>query len=134
MRKGINVGAIILVVFLQQVSGFIWYSPFAFGKLWMAAIGKDTEALKLNGAKPYIVSIIGSILMCYVVAKVVSSFEARGFLSGIKVGFLLWIGLVLPVIGVSYFFAAQPFSLIWIDGGYALLNILLAGGILAEIK
>ncbi len=135
MKGGrVSTGGIAVVVLIQQFVGFIWYSPFLFGNLWLDHIGKSVEVLKRAGLMPYLISTLGAILLCYILSKLIYAADARTANEGLKLGFLCWLGFVLPATAVHYVFAGQSLELILIDSGHFLVNLCLAGTTLAAMR
>lgn len=135
MKGGkVSTGGIAVVVLIQQFVGFVWYSPFLFGNLWLDHVGKSIDVLKRAGFIPYLISILGAILLCYILSKLIYAAEVRTANEGLKLGFFCWLGFVLPAIVILYAFAGRSPELISIDSGYFLVNFCLAGTILAAMR
>lgn len=129
-----NIGAIIFTVFLQQILGALWYSPYLFGNKWLTLIGKDIETLKASGATPYIVSIVAYLIICIVFIFILHSTNTKKAVPGAKLGFLLWLGFIFPCMAINYTFQGQPVDLLLIDSGHFLFGTLIAGGVLGELS
>ncbi len=135
MKGGrVSVGGIAVVVLIQQLVGFVWYSPSLFGKMWLDHVGKSLDVLKRAGLIPYLISTLGAILLCYILSKLIYATETRTANEGLKLGFLSWLGFVFPAILVLYAFAGRSLELTFIDSGYFLVNLCLAGTILATMR
>ncbi len=135
MRGGkVSAGGIAIVVLIQQFIGFVWYSPYMFGNLWIDHVGKSVEVLKMAGYMPFLISALGAILLCFILSKLIYAVEARTANDGLKLGFYCWLGFVLPTITVHYAFAGRSPELILIDAGHFLINLCLAGTILAALR
>ena len=133
MTQGrINYLAILCVVILHQILGFLWYSPMLFGNRWLMNVGKSMEELKASGATPYIVAIVTVIVMCLVLTKLIHMTQTKTFVDGLKLGFLIWLGIAFPLLSIHYVFAGRTVEFLLIDAGHALAGILIAGGILAQ--
>lgn len=134
----INYVAILVSAVVFMFLGYLWYGPF-FGKLWMKLIGatqKDMDAAKAGMAKTYAISFIGALVTTYVLAHFVSVGQAASFGTGATIGFWAWLGFVATT-GVNEFIYSpkpKPWKLYWLNQGYWLVSLLIAGGILAVWK
>ena len=133
-NEKVNYFAIILVVILCQVVGFLWYSPFFFGAQWMALVGKSAEDLKAGGGLPFVYAIMGSFLMIFILAKVIYATHSNSVGQGVAMGFILWLGFIFPTVCINNIFAGHSFELAFINSGHFLIDMLLAGGILAVFR
>jgi len=88
-----NHKAIWAMVALQQVLGFVWYSPPLFLNLWLEGIGKKQSDLNQSDPVPFIAAIVGAIAFCYILAWVNDKAKAETTRDGALVGGLMWLGL-----------------------------------------
>lgn len=135
MKGGrVSSGGIAVIVLIQQLVGFVWYSPFVFGNIWLSHVGKTVAELKHSGAAPYLISALGAIVLCFILSKLIYATESRTASDGLKLGLYCWLGFVLPTIAVHYSFAGRPIELMLIDSGHFLVNCCLAGTFLAAMR
>lgn len=131
----VSLVAVLLVAILHMVLGMAWYGVFA--KQWLA-LNKLTEAEARKNPTPAYVGSLASVV-CY------------GFVLGILVGYVrlvnpdfsdLTAGLVTGVLGAilglgqfvsNHMFSMRPLQLMWIDGGFAALNFIIAGLVVAFV-
>jgi len=112
--------------------GAVWYMSLA--KSWMAAA--DVEADETGrpqnaaGAMPYIIALVGSVIVAGMMRHVfsLSGIEGadKGLISGIGIGLFL----VTPWIATNYGFAGRSRMLMVIDGGYATVGCGIMGFVL----
>jgi hypothetical protein len=121
-----------------MVIGFLWYSPFLFGKPWMLAMGYDpddkakiTQMQKTSGPK-YAVSFVASILSAFVLGKLIFHLAISTALYGMKVGFAVWLAFVMTVQLTDKLFTNRPVKLFLINTGYQLACYLAMGAILGK--
>ena len=133
-NEKVNPFAVILAAVLCQVIGYLWYSPFLFGPRWMALVGKSAEELKSGGALPYVCAILGSLLISFVLAKIIYATHSNTVGQGIAMGFIIWLGFIFPVICIINIFAGRAFELTLINAGHFLADMLVAGGVLAVFR
>lgn len=131
-KSKINYMLLGIVVVIIQGIGALWYSPFLFGAMWVENLGVDPQEISARlGTTPYVLSILGSILLCMVMNRVIVLTKTRGVLNGIKLAGLLWLGLVFTALATHYAFFGMT-RLIFIDAGKDLLAMTIAGGMLAS--
>lgn len=131
--------AVIVATIVSFVIGGIWYGP-AFGKAWMAALGKteaDKEAMRKRAPKGFAAGLIGALIASFVLGLFVQyTRDAKiagfptGIAGGLVVGFLAWFGFLLTT-GVSgAIFEGRSGKLVGINQGFAIISYLLMGAIL----
>ena len=131
---GVNYLAVIVSAILGGiVLGTLWYGPI-FGKQWMKMIGlteKDKEKAKQKGMrKYYLISLIASLISVYVLAVLIKSLGATTILSGMCVGFLVWIFIATVMIN-SILWEGKSINLYILNVSYQLVAYLIMGAILA---
>ena len=125
-----NYLAIFAVVVLRQAIGFFWYSPLLFLQAWKESVGLDEGELTLN-ATPFIADILGSFFMAYVLALMAEKFHCKTIEDGAKLGFMVWLGFIGPVLAAHYLFIGFEFDAIAIDAGKELVGMVLSGVVLS---
>ena len=123
----------ILAVLLAAAAGFatgaVWY--MVLGKRWMAAVGKTEEEIKANqNPLPFIVAIVGNILVAGMMRHVLATSGVDGFGAGLISGLGVGLFLSAPWILTNYAFAGRPVSLWWIDAGHTILACTAIGAVL----
>ena len=132
----VNIWAVIVAAIVMFVIGGIWYGP-VFGKQWMKLVGKsqaDIDAAKMSGmGKSYVLMFVGSFIMCFVLAgSIVNAVHFRlpqlgGVGWGIHMAFWTWLGFVAPVTLGSVLWENKSWKLWFLNNGYYLLSLLVAG-------
>lgn len=131
-KRKINYMLLGVVVVVIQAVGALWYSPFLFGKIWARNLGVSPEQVPaMIGTSPYLLSILGSILLCMVLNRMMVLTKTKTLIGGIKLAVLLWLGLVFTTLSTHYAFMGVT-RMIFIDAGKDLLAMIIAGGILAS--
>ncbi len=129
-----NYLAIVVVAIFQQVLCFLWYTPPAlFANHWAHSLSKtvaDLNSIRSNPA-PYLSAVIGSFILSIVLAKMIQATRTSTAFGGAKLGAILWLGFIFPVLSTHYLFLGYNFELVIIDAGKELVGMLLAGSILA---
>ncbi len=123
-------GALVCTVAAMLI-GTVYYMPAVAGRAWMNAIGKTHEQQKAeNRPSLYIVTAILAYLQAVVLSAVMGWAGADGIGDGALIGLLLWIGMAVPIISVTFIFEARKLTNHVISGGYYLISLVVMGGIL----
>lgn len=126
----INWLAIFIAGLVPMAIGMLWYSPLLFAKKWMSLVGKTEEEIRKEGrGKAYALSLVTSMIMAFVLEYFVmytGSFDMR---SGMRLGFIVWIGFVATTSYASVLFESRPKGLYLINAGYNLVSLLIMGAI-----
>ncbi len=125
----INWLAVLAAAAIQMVLGALWYSPVLFARPWLREVGRSEE--ELTGASlGYGIAAVGALLAALVLAHVVDWAEADGVLDGARVGLMVWVGFVAPVLAMNTYFGGRSRTLWAIDAGYPLVALPLMGALL----
>jgi hypothetical protein len=127
----INYWAVLAAAAINMVIGSVWYSNILFAKPWMKSIGKKKEELGMAGPAMGLM-VIGSLIMAYVLAHIVSYASAVTAMDGARTGFWIWAGFVLPVVTGLSVFEGRNRDWFLITVGYYLLVLLVNGAVLAH--
>ena len=114
-----------------MVLGAVWYGPL-FGKTWMKGVGLTTSDIENRPMVPsYLVAILNSFLMAFVLANVVSWTGVMGVIGGMFVGFFMWLGFTGFSFGVNHAFEGRSTQLWAINSGLYLVGLVVMGAIMA---
>jgi hypothetical protein len=131
----VNWAAILVAAIADWLLGAVWFTVFA--NQWKAGLRMSPEEIQAYSARPnfwpYLISLLCSLLMAYVIARVVAISEThtlfRGISAGILVGFAAAAALVTDMV---FEVRAGPFILI--SAGYPLVGCILMGIIVGAWK
>ncbi len=133
-QADINYLLVLLSAIVAMVVGALWYSPLLFGNEWEKFSGftpEDLEKAKQKGTgKLYAFHFLATLLMSYILAHLVGFMHATSFSDGAKIGFWLWLGIVVPVLLGSVLWERKSIIVYLIDIGQYLASLVLMGGIL----
>jgi hypothetical protein len=138
MEIPINYLSVVVAAVSNMVLGFAWYGPL-FGKKWASLMGWGAMtsaqlAAKQKAARSsYAISFVGALLMAYVLAHVLvlaNVYSGSGLEAGLKSGFGMWLGFVVPVTLGTVLWDGKPWMLWAINSGYFLAALLVMGAIL----
>lgn len=146
MAPGVEFGdlnwlAIGVMVVVNMALGFLWYATFTpTGKIWMKAHNMDPTTTKPTSgqmAKGLILTLIGAFLVLFVLNHTVIAYgdaynlDEAGYeltiADGLMGGFFTWLGFFVPVLWSAVAWEGKPWSLFFVNAGYYLVILLLAG-------
>jgi len=134
----VNLWAVLGAAVATMVIGFLWYSPFLFGKPWMIAMGYDpedkakTKEMQKSAGPLYGISMLASLLSAFVLGKIIYNLAIATAPYGMKVGFAVWLAFVATVQLTDTLFGKRPLKLFLINTGYQLVCYLTMGAILGQ--
>jgi hypothetical protein len=125
----VNWLAVLVAGISAFVLGGVWYSPALFGKAWMADNNLSMETIKKgNKSKIFGISFVLSLVMAANLAMFLNDAKTdvswgaiAGFLSGI------W---VFGFVAIHGLFEYRSWRLIFINGGYSVVALVLMGAII----
>jgi hypothetical protein len=124
----INYLAIAACVLINMGLGMSWFGVFA--QPWMEGHGLTQAVIEQNAsAKPYIATIIGSLVSGYVMSLLFQRMNVSGWQDGAKAGAAIG-GMMFFVTYASYMFAQKSSALASMDGGYMFILYVLYGALL----
>src|ERR1017187_51413 len=131
----LNWAAVVCAGIADWILGAVWFT--CFRAPWQAGTRIPPEELQAYMAHPnfwsYIISLICSILIAYVIARELTGYETRGLLRGIGDGFLISMARAAAV-STEMVFESRPVSFIMISAAYPLLGCILMGIIVGAWK
>ncbi len=105
------------------IFGAVWY--MALSKGWMEASGLTPETIDNKNPLPYIVSLIGAILVAGMLRHVMASAGIDTMLKALMTGAGLGLFVVLPWIVNNVLYGQRDKRLIWMDGGYPVIGMII---------
>ncbi|MBI4363277.1 MAG: DUF1761 domain-containing protein [Candidatus Doudnabacteria bacterium] len=143
MTVPVNYWAVLVCGGVSIVLGYLWFGPL-FGKMWIRMMGWDKidpvqqEEMKKGMMKSYVLTVIGALVMAYVLAHALvfasTYLNSEGVGAGLMVGFWNWLGFVAPVTLGVVLWEGKPWKLWILNNGYQLIQLLVFGVILALWK
>ncbi len=132
----INLIPILVCGVASMVIGFLWYSPFLFGNVWMKLSGISKETIKEANSKMPIIygtMFVASLVMAYVLSMVVSLMGVTEVMDGVKAAVWVWLGFIATTMLTGVLYEGKPLKLYAINSGYHLVTLLVMGIILVMI-
>ena len=126
----INILAVVISAISAMVVSFIWYSPPLLEKSWLDQIGRTRAQVEGDSPLKYLVAFIGSLLMAYILARLLDIVGGPSLELGILMAVVVWVAFVAATSAANFAFAGRPVRLWLIENGGHLLTLLVMGAIL----
>jgi hypothetical protein len=124
----INLLAVIAAWFIHIAIGLVWFNSNLFGKEWSKLTGKE-----LKPASQWIVpGFIGHLLMIFVLVILIKLTNSSNGISGMLIGFMAWIGFIVPMETGELVWEKIPFKLFLLRIGNQFIGIVISGFILGS--
>jgi Protein of unknown function (DUF1761) len=124
----INYLAVAACVVVNMGLGMSWFG--VFDQPWMDGHGLTKEFIDQHmTAKPFIATIIGSLVSGYVLSLLFQRMNVTGWQDGVKVGAAIG-GLLFFATYASYMFAHKTSAIASLDGGYMFVLYALYGALI----
>lgn len=128
----VNLLPVAVSAILSMVIGTVWYGPL-FGKRWMKLVSITKEQMekgKKDMPKTYGTMFVGSLVTSYVLAFTVGMSATKDVTTGVVIAFWIWLGFIVAVKLSEVLFEKKAWELFYIECGYYLVFLLVAGGII----
>ena len=132
----VNFLAVIACAVISMIVGSIWYGPM-FGKRWMRLVGFTKEELekgKKDMPKTYGMMFVGSLVTSFELAVTISMAPEISAMTGITAAFWLWLGFVVSIKFSEVLFEKKVWEMFYIECGYYLVYLGIAGALLGFWK
>lgn len=140
VNLSISISTFFIVAIANFLLSWIYYSPIVpWFKTWQIGVGADinkkemTEEDKKSMPRLMGGAVVASLLFSYGLQVIVHSANATDFVSGAKVGFVLWFAFVLTHSLNTQFEGRKPIVLLINNCLYLLLYIVF-GGLVAVLS
>lgn len=128
MDFAINYLAVIIAAIASMIIGALWYSPILFGKQWMVIMGfseEHLEEMKREGmGKSYAISFVASLIMSFVIAQIVETWNAIDIGDAFEITILVWLGFIVTILLNSVLWERRPVRLYLINISHYFVAIL----------
>jgi hypothetical protein len=150
--SGLNWLGLLLAWLALIVIGFVWYAKwFPTGRKWMQLQGMDPDNMpKPPGgamAVSMLLMLVGSFLMMFVFAHTNMAYQdafrnedtggSEGYdlsvMDGVIGALFTWLGFIVPLNLNAVAFDRKPWSLFFINAGYYLVGLVVAGILLTTV-
>jgi hypothetical protein len=124
----VNVWAILIAAVVYFALGALWYG--LLGKQWMAALGWTSEHVSGPDPRIYALTFLLEAVAVFTLALLIANSTLVGAVGGATIGALAGIGIWFALLSVTFMYEQRRPALFYIDGGYHVLALTLAGLIL----
>ncbi len=134
----INFWPILIAAISSFAVGALWYSPFLFGKDWLALMKiseKDIQDAQVKTMwKSYLAHFAANILSVAVLAFIIAISQASDAADGALLGLVMWLGFVVPLGVSNLLWRKDPLKLVLIDTFQTLASLIISGAIVGVWK
>jgi len=131
--SSLNWWAVLVASICYFILGAIWYSVL-FGKKWMELRGITEEQIKEHGggsnSSLYLWSFLLEFIAVLSLALFIQAVGATGLAQGAGIGFAVGAGFVFTLTGNTGLFTDTKLPLHFIDNGYHVAALTLAGAVI----
>ena len=110
----LNFVAVLVTASVNMAIGFALFARPLFGKLWNQVMeiapgdsARETEAKKGMGPM-FALVFVGAFLTSYMLARFLGWLQQDTWLGGMRVGFYLWIAMIMPICFQFAVFSGKP--------------------------
>jgi hypothetical protein len=129
MQISVNYLAVVVAAVAGFLLGWGWYT--AFGKLWMAGLGKKKEECdKAMPIVPMVIAAVACLLMAYMLAGLMGHLADITVRGGLISAFFVWVGFVLTTVATNHAFEGMRPIVTAIDAGHWLAVLVVMGAII----
>jgi len=126
----VNLLAVVIATLLYFFLGALWYSPLLFANEWMKLRNLSEDDIGKPNPVIFLYSFILQSIAVLTLALFLSAMEIDTALSGGVIGLGAGAGLVFTLAGTTGIFSETPLKLHFIDNGYHVIGLTVAGAIL----
>lgn len=128
--SSLNWLSIIVATVVYFVLGALWYSPVLFGNIWMKLRNLDKETMEQPNPIIYLYSFILQFIGVVSLALFITALGVDSAGNGALIGLGAGAGFVFSLAGATGIFTEVPMKLHFLDNGYHVVGLVLAGLIL----
>ncbi|HTM63071.1 MAG TPA: DUF1761 domain-containing protein [Gammaproteobacteria bacterium] len=125
MLQGINYLIVLVAAVSSWVLGWLWYSKWLFGGIWVAENGSSMGGGKRHPAVTHGLAFVFWFITATAFSSAVGGGAPFGFAT--MIGFLTGSCFVATSFGVNYAYAGRSGKLFLIDAGYTILQFTIYG-------
>jgi hypothetical protein len=130
-----NWWAVLACVPVSMAVGSVWYNPKTFFTAWWKVVGKEDErpggkSMGLLWSMTVLASLVQAVFMALALNAASLAFGGANALTGLAVGFAIWLGFVAPTYLVNKLFAGHGLKIWAIEVLNHLVDFLAFGAIL----
>ncbi len=113
----IHIVGIVVAAIASMVVGTAWYSPYLFGKRWMALVGfpdmsnlspERKAELKKKANQSMVIAFLASLVTAFVLERVIYHTPLVTLKLTLTLSILLWLGFVAAMGVTEYVYSPEP--------------------------
>ena len=126
--------AIVVALAAAALVSSVWYSPFLFGRQWMAlrSVNSVGVAEKAMPEWKMLVYLVRELVVVYALARLVNGLRIVDWKGALKLGFWVWLGFPVQMLVGASLWDNKPWMLDLIHAGDWQMKMLLIALILAK--
>ncbi|MEX0660963.1 MAG: DUF1761 domain-containing protein [Balneolaceae bacterium] len=130
LLSSLNWIAVLVATVVYFILGALWYSPLMFANIWMKL--RNISEDEIDGPNPviFLYSFILQLIAVVSLALFMSAMNVEGTLNGAIIGFGAGAGILFTLAGSTGIFTELKMKLHFLDSGYHVVGMTLAGLIL----
>lgn len=125
---------IALCAIVYIILGIIIYSQWTLGKCWPELVNHMQKQADCISTRVYLGAFFSAALIAYVMGCFFNLVHANTPASGVLIGFLVWIGFIIPTTFSPVIFGKKPIGMFWLDAVYYLIAYVVIGLITAKFN
>lgn len=130
LLASLNWLSIIVATIVYFILGALWYSPVLFGNIWMKLRDLDPDTMEQPNPIIYLYSFILQFIGVISLALFITALGIDSAGNGALIGFGAGAGFVFSLAGTTGIFTDIPMKLHFLDNGYHVAGLIIAGFIL----
>ncbi|MEX2485729.1 MAG: DUF1761 domain-containing protein, partial [Brumimicrobium sp.] len=122
--------AVLVATVVYFILGALWYSPLMFANIWMKLRNISEDDIDKPNPIIFLYSFILQLIAVVSLALFMSAMTVEGALNGLIIGFGAGAGILFTLAGSTGIFTELKMKLHFLDSGYHVVGLTLAGLIL----
>lgn len=127
----INWVAVVVAAAANMVIGAVWYSKLLFGPFWQKRVNLSDKDIRKNMNTGMVAAAVLALIMSFILAHFVSYAQDTTVWEGASTGFWVWLGFIMPVLGMSVVYIRRGKKLFLVNAGGLLITVVVMAAILA---
>lgn len=124
----VNYVAVLVAALVAFGVGWLWHSPFLFGKMYMRLGGMPmpatiTPEMKKSMKRGMIFGLITALIMAYVLSILSFVFGTHDTVSALMLGFWIWLGFIVTSLANDVLWWKKPANLYVFNIVYLFVSI-----------
>ena len=132
----LNFTAALVGAVIAMAIGMYWYSPYGFGKQWIAGLGLSehqiAEGKKKNMKKVYGMALVNSLVMVAVLNILINELGVYTVGGGIATGLFVAIGFCATSLFSGVLWEGKKLNVFFINAGYYAVLLMILGALFAK--